>query len=90
MSIIAKHKKRLTIEKDTVKAMVKGDKDKLYEFIKTNIDRGATDVDLIDFAVDLLLANKYPVKHFKEFCRELGLANIRIEFEIPPKRVGDA
>ncbi len=90
MSIMSKHKKRLTIEKNTVKAMVKGDKDKLYEFIKTNIDRGASDTDLLDFAVDLLMESKYPVKHFKEFCSELGLANIRIEFEIPPKRVGDA
>ena len=87
---IRKHKRHLTIEKDIVKGLVKGDQDKLYEFIQTNIDRGATHEELLDFAVELLLESKYPVKYFKDFCKELGLSNIRINFEIPEKRVGDA
>lgn len=87
---LRRHRKKLTIDVKTVKAMVKGDEDKLYEFIHTNIDRGATTDDLLDFAVDLLMESRYPVKHFKEFCKELGLSNIRINFEIPEKRVGEA
>lgn len=87
---LRRHRKKLTIDAKTVKAMVKGDEDKLYEFIHTNIDRGATKDDLLDFAVDLLMENRYPVKYFKEFCKELGLSNIRINFEIPEKRVGEA
>jgi len=87
---LRKHKKHLTVDRNTVKALVKGDKDKLYEFIHTNIEQGATNENLLDFAVELLLEGKYPVKYFKDFCTELGLSNIRINFEIPEKRVGEA
>lgn len=87
---IRKHRRHLTIEKDTVRKLVKGDQDKLYEFIHTNIEKGATNEELLDFAVELLIESKYPVKYFKEFCMELGLSNIRINFEIPEKRVMDA